>query len=55
MQDTSPAAKKPRDEPIPGRVADGATRADRTWFEDVGDRPVDEPLIALIPLSEGAS
>jgi hypothetical protein len=50
MQDTSPAAKKPRDKPIPGHVADGAIRAENTWFEDVGDRPVDEPLIALILL-----
>jgi hypothetical protein len=50
MQNTSPAAKTPRDEPIPGHVADGANRAESTWFEDVGDRPADEPLIALILL-----
>jgi hypothetical protein len=44
MQDTSPA-KKPRDEPKPGRAA-------RTWFEEVGDQPVDEPVIALILLPD---
>jgi hypothetical protein len=52
MQDTSPAARQPRDEPVPGRVADGETRAAVTWFEDWGDQPVDEPLIALIPLPD---
>jgi hypothetical protein len=52
MQDTSPAAKKPRDKPIQGRVANGTTRAERTWFEDAGDQPVDEPVIALILLPD---
>jgi len=52
MQDTSPAASQPRDEPIPGRVADCETRLAITWFEDCGDQPTDEPLIALIPLPD---
>lgn len=53
MQDTSPAARTPRDdEPVPGRVADGDTSAAVTWYEDGGDPPVDEPLIALIPLPD---
>jgi hypothetical protein len=52
MQDTSPAARTPRDdEPVPGRVADDEVCWAVTWFEDV-DRPVDEPLIALIPLPD---
>ncbi len=51
MRDTSPAASQPRDEPVDGR-ADGEPRAEVTWFEDRDDRPVDEPLIALIPISE---
>lgn len=50
MQDTSPAAKKPRDERRDARSGDAA-RAD-TWFEDSADRPVDEPLIALLPLPD---
>ncbi len=54
MQDTSPAARTPRDgEPAPGRVADGAdTCAAVTWYEEGGDQPADEPLIALIPLPD---
>lgn len=52
MQDTSPAASQPRDEPLRGGVADGATRAEVTWYEDVAEQPGDEPLIALIPLPE---
>jgi hypothetical protein len=65
MQDTSPAARTPRDdEPVPGRVADGDSAGglgDRspddssaavTWFEESVDPPADEPLIALIPLPD---
>lgn len=51
MQDTSPAARTPRDEPVPGTVADGELSAKVTWYED-DDRPFDEPLIALIPLPD---
>lgn len=50
MQDTSPAARTPRDdEPVPGRVADGDTCAAVTWYEESGVPPVDEPLITLNP------
>ena len=53
MQDTSPAARTPRDdEPVPGRVADDDTSAAVTWYEESGDPPADEPLIALIPLPD---
>jgi hypothetical protein len=53
MQDTSPAAKTPRDnEPVPGRVADGDTCAAVTWYEECADPPADEPLLALIPLPD---
>jgi len=52
MRDTSPAASQPRDEPISGHAADGEPWAEVTWFEDCDDRPVDEPLIALIPIPE---
>ena len=52
MQDTSPAARTPRDdEPAPGTVDGGERCATVTWFEE-DDRPVDEPLIALIPLPD---
>jgi hypothetical protein len=50
MQDTSPAARTPRDdEPVPGTAADGEPTA--TWYEE-DDRSVDDPLIALIPLPD---
>lgn len=53
MQDTSPAARTPRDdEPVPGRVADGDMCAAVTWYEEGGGQPTDEPLIALIPLPD---
>lgn len=51
MQDTSPAAKKPRDERTT-RSGDAARAQTPTWFEDSADRPVDEPLIALLPLPD---
>lgn len=52
MQDTSPAARTPRDdEPAPGHVDDD-TCAAATWYEEGADLPVDEPLIALIPLPD---
>ena len=57
MQDTSPAARTPRDdEPVPGRVGGDDTCDDTcaavTWYEEGGDPPVDEPLLALIPLPD---
>ncbi|MFI7680622.1 hypothetical protein [Actinophytocola sp. NPDC049390] len=57
MQDTSPAARTPRDdEPAPGRVGGGDawddTCAAVTWYEEGDDQPADEPLIALIPLPD---
>ncbi len=45
MQDTSPAARTPRDdEPVPGRVADGDTCAAVTWYEESVDPPAADPL-----------
>lgn len=54
MQDTSPAAKKPRDERRSARSGDTARAQTPTWFEDSADRPVDEPLIALLPLPDSS-
>lgn len=51
MQDTSPAARTPRDdEPVPGHVED--TCAAATWYEESGKPPPDDPLIALLPLPD---
>lgn len=53
MQDTSPAARTPRDdEPVRGRAAADDSCAAITWYEDGGAPPVDEPLIALLPLPD---
>ncbi len=49
MQDTSPAASQPRDEPNPGHVADEQVS---TWFDACPRPPADEPLIALIPVPD---
>ena len=54
MQDTSPAASHPRPEPTAGRDADGAVPAEVTWFEDFGEQPSDQPLIALIPIEDSS-
>lgn len=47
MQDTSPAARQPRDEEAPR-----GSRAAETWFENGAEPPPDDPLIALLPLPE---
>ena len=49
MRDT---AKTPRDEPKHGRTADDEARAEDTWYEESSRRPVDDPLIATIPLPD---
>jgi hypothetical protein len=49
MQDTSPAASQPRDEPVPGHGADEQVS---TWFDACAQPPADEPLIALIPVPD---
>jgi hypothetical protein len=46
----SPAAKAPREDK---RRRDDETRADATWYEECARRPVDDPLIATIPLPDG--
>ena len=48
MRDT---AKTPRDDPKHGR-ADNEARADDTWYEESARRPVDDPVIATIPLPD---
>jgi hypothetical protein len=40
------------DEPKHRRGANEDSRAEATWYED-GARPVDQPLIATIPLPDG--
>jgi hypothetical protein len=50
MRDT---ARTPRDEPKHGRAADDEARAEDTWYEECARRPVDDPLIATIPLPDG--
>lgn len=54
MQDTSPAASHPRPEPTAGRDADGVAQAEVTWFEEVGEQPSDQPLIAFIPIEDSS-
>jgi hypothetical protein len=44
MQDTSPAARQPREEPAENREA--------TWFDACQEPPPDEPLIAEIPVPD---
>jgi hypothetical protein len=49
MKDT----RTPRDdEQRRGRASDDDTRKD-TWYDDCKRQPVDEPLIATIPLPDG--
>jgi hypothetical protein len=49
MRDT----RTPReDEPRHRRAADDKAR-EETWYEECTRRPVDEPLIATIPLPDG--
>ncbi|HEX6360756.1 hypothetical protein [Actinophytocola sp.] len=50
MRDT----RTPREnEPRRGRARDDESRAENTWYEECARRPVDEPLIATIPLPDG--
>ena len=50
MRDT----RTPREnEPRHGRARDDESRAEHTWYEESPRRPVDEPLIATIPLPDG--
>jgi hypothetical protein len=51
MQDTSPAARTPRDDEPARGGDDGDSRA-ATWYEKDGGTPADEPLIALLPLPD---
>jgi hypothetical protein len=49
MKDRS-AARAPRDDKS---RRDDDTCSDATWYEECARRPVDEPVIATIPLPDG--
>lgn len=53
MQDTSPTASQ-RPEPVTGQEADGPARVEVTWHDEAAGRPVDTPLIALLPLVDSS-